>query len=324
MILSLLLSTSLEFNSILCGYKGSGIRRPGAIRHVFSHHAFTFPATAVENNPIYSIPSSGNLKNIYKHYIKAKEWANQPIERDINTGKKIRIIGEHNYGREILSQSGLKGEGKYLLLNSDSSNLPFSNDSIDFVVTDPPYYNSVQYSNLSEYFRVWLKLMLPEEANWEINLSRSAVSKNSTNNNSNFFYILRNIFQEVKRVLNKNHGRLIFTYHHWDPNAWAELSIALKEAGFFLINRYVVFSENPLSVHINGLNAIKHDTILVFSPNKIPQMKNWMRIDTINNKQSDTFCKECGEFLGWILLSNIDNNKIRAIWSNAINNRNHT
>jgi hypothetical protein len=43
--LALLVSTSLDFNALLCGYKGAGISRPGAIRHVFSHHAYSFPST---------------------------------------------------------------------------------------------------------------------------------------------------------------------------------------------------------------------------------------------------------------------------------------
>src|SRR5690606_1221384 len=51
--LALLVSTSLEFNSLLCGYKGMGQRRPGAIRHTFSLHAYSFPYTALENNPLF-------------------------------------------------------------------------------------------------------------------------------------------------------------------------------------------------------------------------------------------------------------------------------
>lgn len=40
--LALLVSTSLEFNAMLCGYKGWFKRRPGAIRHVFAMHAYIF------------------------------------------------------------------------------------------------------------------------------------------------------------------------------------------------------------------------------------------------------------------------------------------
>ena len=63
--LAMLISTSLEFNSLLCGYKGAKKSRPGAIRHTFAHHAYSFPYTAAENNPLYAKKTSGNLKNIF-------------------------------------------------------------------------------------------------------------------------------------------------------------------------------------------------------------------------------------------------------------------
>ena len=54
------------------------------------------------------------------------------------------------------------------------------------------------------------------------------------------------IFMECGRVLECHTGRMVFTFHHWYPNAWAELTIALRSAGFRLMNTYAVFSENPI------------------------------------------------------------------------------
>ncbi|MCI0562639.1 MAG: hypothetical protein MN733_29520, partial [Nitrososphaera sp.] len=38
-----------------------------------------------------------------------------------------------------------------------ATNLPYPDGSLDAVVTDPPYYDSVSYSNLADAFYVWLK-----------------------------------------------------------------------------------------------------------------------------------------------------------------------
>jgi putative DNA methylase len=35
--------------------------------------------------------------------------------------------------------------------------LPFENEVFDAVITDPPYYDNVSYSNLSDFFYVWLR-----------------------------------------------------------------------------------------------------------------------------------------------------------------------
>lgn len=47
---------------MLCGYKGWYKRRPGAIRHVFALHAYSFQYTVLENNPVNPRKSSGNLQ----------------------------------------------------------------------------------------------------------------------------------------------------------------------------------------------------------------------------------------------------------------------
>src|SRR5262249_45242955 len=39
----------------------------------------------------------------------------------------------------------------------NATNQPFENEAFDAIITDPPYYDNVSYSNLSDYFYVWLK-----------------------------------------------------------------------------------------------------------------------------------------------------------------------
>jgi adenine-specific DNA methylase len=39
-----------------------------------------------------------------------------------------------------------------------------ADNSVDFIVTDPPYFDSVQYSDLAAFFRVWLRQLLPDAA----------------------------------------------------------------------------------------------------------------------------------------------------------------
>lgn len=117
----------------------------------------------------------------------------------------------------------------------------------------------MQYSNLAAFFRVWLTRLLPDEAKWSYDESDSAVATKATAGTSNFMRVLAGIFAECGRVLKKQTGRMVFTFHHWDPSAWAELTLALKSARFRLVNAYVVYSEHPISVHIRNLNSIRHN-----------------------------------------------------------------
>ena len=193
---------------------------------------------------------------------------------------------------------------------------------MDFVVTDPPYYDSVQYSDLAVFFRVWLARLLPDEINWSYDESHSAVAAKATVEDTAFMNVIARIFQECGRVLKYPAGRMVFTFHNWDPNAWAELTVGLKTAGFRLMNAYVVISENPISVHIRNLRAIKHDTILVLSLDGEAKSGKWVPLSSIDSNDSETFCRQCGAALGWLLESPLSHAEIRATWREMIRGRN--
>ncbi|MDI6768836.1 MAG: DNA methyltransferase [Anaerolineales bacterium] len=325
--LALLVSTSLEFNALLCGYKGWARNRPGAIKHVFSHHAYLFPYTAAENNPVNSQRSSGNLQSLFKDRLeRGRRWALAPVERKIDQNGKVylfKIHGEFDGGTEVADQNELKaGNQKHLLIQGNSSHIPVNDESVDFVVTDPPYYDSVQYSDLAAFFRVWLACLLPDEIDWNYDETQSAVATKSNGLDKQYVTMLSGIFKECGRVLKKDSGRMVFTFHHWDPNAWADLTIALKTADFRLVNTYVLFSENPISIHIQNLNAIKHDSILVLTRDEKNAGRAWTEFERIDTSDSETFCRQCAMSLGWLLESNHQPEQIRKIWKHLIQGRN--
>ncbi len=303
--LALLLSTSLEFNTMLCGYKGDRKRRPGAIRHAFAYHAYSFPYTALENNPIYPTRASGTLNNLfYGRLVRGCKWATAPVERKVVNGRaeKTTITDEVDKGTEVDNFTDLQdGEHKFLLIQGSSATLNLPNNSVDAIVTDPPYFDSVQYSDLASFFHVWLRQMLPDSADWQYAPTGSAVEAKVDGDGESYTEVLSRIFRECARVL-KEDGRFIFTYHHWNPKGWAALTYALKQAGFVLISRYVVHAENLISRHIVGQNALKHDVILVCAPVEQANTREWEPLSNIRTN-SQEFCEDCGTTIGWLLTS---------------------
>ncbi len=320
--LALLISTSLEFNSALCGYKGSNKRRPGAIRHVFSHHAYSFPYTSLENNPVFSRSTSGTLRRLFEDRVKdAGRWAAAPIERKpaASGWRKIAILGEIDAGEECSSIKQFTGKTRrFMAEQRDSSQMALPDASVDYVVTDPPYFDSVQYSNLSHYFRVWLQWFLPNDADWGFAAVASAVAENEANAEK-YGAVMTAILRQSNRVLRRPHGRLIFTFHHWRADAWIQLTTALRRANFHLINSYTVHSENPISVHIRHLNALKHDSILVLSPKEDQRKVNrYGPIDAISSEDSFGFCRDCAQLLGFCLEADIEESEISKLWRAAL------
>lgn len=314
---ALLVSTSLEFNSMLCGYKGAEKRRPGAVRHTFSHHAYSFPYTALENNPLYPVKASGTLQALFHSRIrKARQWAQKPKEKLIKKGQGtsfIELSGEVDFGTEVQNFKDLcEGKRRFLLIQNSSTSLNLPSNSVDYVVTDPPYFDNVQYGDLAAFFHVWLKEFLPNAAAWKYDINESAVDPQS-NGSQQYAQILSGIFSECHRVL-KSTGRLVFTFHHWNPKGWAALTLALKRAHFTLVNFYIVHSENPTSVHISGLKSLKHDAILVMASNQAGILAEWKLPQQINKTDSLKFSEDCANILGWMLTTNLEEHHIESSW----------
>jgi putative DNA methylase len=257
-LLALTASAALEFNSLFCGHKGLGT---GAIRHVFAHHALIPAKEPLEANLWGIHRSSGGFSTLFRErLLRGRAWAEQPIERRFtgNKAEKVPIEGERLAGRPASSFDELCNDtADMLLLNQSSETLAqVPDESVDLVITDPPYANSVMYSELSDYFYVWLREILKDEyaefATPHVVDDREAVENPGRGRDLAFYTeVLGRVFAESGRTL-KPDGRLAFTFHHSGTGAWRAIEGALKTGGFVVERWWPVFSEMESGVPIRG------------------------------------------------------------------------
>lgn len=257
-LLTLLASASLEFNSMFCGAKGLGT---GAVRHVFAHHAFIPAKEPLEANLWGVHRSSGGYSTLFKErLLRGRAWADAPIERRFTGSKaeKVPIPGERLAGRPAdRFEQLLDGTADMLLLNQSSETLDEVPDgSVDVVITDPPFADSVMYSELSDYFYVWLRQALADDhdkfATPLVDDTREAVHNPGRGRDGAFYTtVLGNVFAEAGRKL-KSGGRMVFTFHHSGENAWRHIEDALVFAGFVVERWWPVFAEMESGVPLRG------------------------------------------------------------------------
>jgi putative DNA methylase len=259
-ILLTLFSGLLEFNNMFASYKGEGT---GAVRHMFSHHILKPERVPIEANVWGTSKSSGSFLNLFKsRLIRAAEYRNNPFEVAIGENGKIccNLSFDDNAQFPWPVNSKFKTHGISLSCGSSSeTNLP--DKCVDAVVTDPPFFDNVHYSELADFFYAWQRLY-PKGFINGVSTTRHPQEVQDTNPDK-FSTKLQSIFRESNRVL-KDKGLLVFTYHHSHRDGWTALVKALIQAGFSIINVHPVKAEMSVAMpKSQAKEPIQLDMIIV-------------------------------------------------------------
>lgn len=260
-----LFSGILEFNNMFASYKGEGT---GAVRHMFAHHILKPERAPIEANIWGTSKSSGSFSNLFhSRLIRAVEYHLQPTEvNGIATAKGVvysrPFTGKVEPG--LPAQNGFLPRAIYLACGDSSiSNLP--DQSIDLVVTDPPFFDNVHYSELADFFYAWQQLVPRGFIHTE--QSTRSLSEVQDSDPQRFAAKLQVVFQDCNRVL-KNEGLLVFTYHHSRKEGWTSLAHAILRAGFVVVNSHPVKAELSLATpKSQASEPIQLDIILVCRKN---------------------------------------------------------
>lgn len=224
---------------------------------VFARQSYIPRTEPVEANPLNTEGNVASVENFLERVVDAKEYCNNPFEKMNEDGDVVKYPVQN----EKISEDCLQS-----LNCKTSEDLGVDDESVDLVITDPPYYDNVQYSELSEYFYVWLHQVLKDEyeqfRSKHTPSAREIVANSRVGKDEEFFVeSLTNVFTECNRVL-KDDGELIFTYHHNDNRAWNVILQSLVESGFTITGAYPVQSEMPVSVTIRDLENAEYDIII--------------------------------------------------------------
>ena len=135
---------------------------------------------------------------------------------------------------------------KYGIIDINSINQYIGNESIDFILTDPPYGGLVQYLDLSTIWLIWLKKFSKK---YEPSFQNEITIKNKNINeyNSKFQKAMKNLY----KILTKK-GKIVFTFHNKDIKIWNAFLKAIRLANFKI--EKVIHQQNKRTGESNVAN----------------------------------------------------------------------
>lgn len=213
--LALALDRLADYSSAVCSWHNSGEK----LRNTFGRFALPIVWDFTEVEPC-SKTSGG--------YLGAIEWIGRYIGNSLGFAPKALLP-------QVIQASAVQ----------DAPRL------FDVVLTDPPYYDAIPYSDLMDFFYVWQRRTLyglspeidavfqkPLSPKWdhenndgELIDDSSRFGGDKQKSKANYEDGMARVFQACYKSLNPD-GRLVIVFAHKQPDAWETLVSAIIRAGF--------------------------------------------------------------------------------------------
>jgi len=140
------------------------------------------------------------------------------------------------------------------VVQGSATQLPWKDNEIDAVLTDPPYYINVPYADLSDFFYVWLKRsvgdMFPELLATPLTPKSDEVGQMAHWDTARYAFkdkkwfedMLTLAFREIKRVL-KPEGIAVIVFAYPKAEAWEAVINATLKAELYLTASWPIKTE---------------------------------------------------------------------------------
>jgi|GEM_PF-468350 len=252
-------SNTLEANNVFTRNRPSrnspGGTAPGGI---FSRHDFQPKVTFCEQNVWGTISGNNTFISRMQSLREGIAYARRPYEGNFNA------LGKH-CKREGLDPISTKADVE---LRSGDSRVELEQLSVaDVAITDPPYADNVNYSELADFFYVWLRLLLKKE-NSAFAPEYCPKTAEIVENRSRGLTI-QNFEDGLTAVLTKSRekirddGLVVFTFHHAEGSSWEGVLNSVCNADLVIEAIYPVHAESEVSLHLMNNEAISYDLIHV-------------------------------------------------------------
>ncbi len=203
-----------------------------------------------------------------------------------------RSVGDDTLA--VLRSQASRLPGRHCLIRRGSATaLPLAAESVDAVITDPPYEDMIDYSDASDLFYVWLKRALVtshpdlaltadprglQEKADEIIVKRGGAAVGDHRTREFYDKMLARSFAEARRVV-RDDGVVTIVFGHGDPEVWHRLLGAITAGGLYLTGSWPAKTE--AGGRAGSANIV---TTLTLSCRPAPADRSAGRVDDVDDE----------------------------------------
>jgi putative DNA methylase len=238
--LELALSNALATNNKLCGYATDY----GRLAPLFSVRSYAMPWLAVELNPLHPTAGRGSIQSAVRHARMAagregRRYVWDPLA-EVPVPRRVRYPASPTVELRVSAASDPRS---------------YPPREADVAVFDPPYFDFIAYSELSEFYRPWLRSQ---------ELGGAPLHPQDDSPVESFGVGLGDALMELQKHVTPR-APMVFTYHSSRPEAWQALGLALDRARLAVTCLWPVRSD-PQMGHHSGPGNCEWDLVIGVRP----------------------------------------------------------
>jgi adenine-specific DNA methylase len=191
-----------------------------------------------------------------------------------------KLVGGFEYALEqvaqVLEREGGQGFRSGTVRQGSATAIPLPDQSVPYVVTDPPYYAAVPYADLSDFCYVWLKRMVgdlhPDIFRWPLTPKDEEIiayyvqPPDRKPKDSKFFeQRMKDALLECRRVLRPD-GVAVVLFAHKGTAGWEALLNALVRAGWTVTASWPIETERGARMRAKNSAVLASSVFLVCRP----------------------------------------------------------
>lgn len=144
--------------------------------------------------------------------------------------------------------------GKYCLSTQSTTDLSIPDNCIDYIFTDPPFGNNLNYSELSFIWEAWLKVKTD-------NTQEAIINDVQKKGLPEYQSLMEKCFAGYYRVLKPNRW-ITIEFHNSKNAVWAAIQEALQRAGFVVADVRTLDKKQGSFKQVTSSMAVKQDLVI--------------------------------------------------------------